>query len=134
MNNIAFALVLAVTMPAAAEQTPGWLGVGLTRHADASQHWLHVRVVNEGGPAARAGLRPDDIVTAWDGKAFRFRDDLEFLERVGGIASGQRVVFTIRREQKTIRITMTAVPMSAEKRKLWERYLAAAREQRRAAQ
>jgi S1-C subfamily serine protease len=132
MRKILLAALILAATTVVGDEKQGWLGMASTRHHDDEQHWLHVRFVVEGSPAARAGLQADDIITAIDGKAPRFRDDLDWIEFLGKIKAGQRMVFTILRKQKTMKLTVKATAMPAEYREQWKRTVEAAR-QRRAA-
>jgi len=84
------------------EPKVGWLGFGFTRHESASRNnttqvWLFVRNVVESGPAARAGLRVQDVITRVNGKPVAFRSDTEVVEFVEAIRPGDRVRLTVRR-------------------------------------
>jgi carboxyl-terminal processing protease len=57
-------------------------GIGVTVGSRAGQ--LQVIKVNEGGPAARAGVRTDDVITAIDGKALAGSATLEVSDALQG--------------------------------------------------
>jgi serine protease Do len=57
------------------------------------------------GPAARAGLRPGDVITALDGDATRTVED--FLGSLRRSQPGQQAVLDIRRDGRSQRVTVT---------------------------
>lgn len=59
-----------------------------------------VEAVNSGGPADKAGLKPDDVITAINGKAVRNGDQL--VERVSSTPIGDTVTVTVDRNGKKI--------------------------------
>ena len=132
MRKILLAALFLATTMVVADEKQGWLGMASTRHHDDEQHWLHVRFVVEEGPAARAGLRADDIITAIDGREPRFKDDLAWIEFLGRIKAGQRMAFTILRKQKSVRVVVKTIAMPAEYREQWKRTVEAARRRRAA--
>lgn len=74
------ALLLAATAAPAAVAAPhGWLGVTLNTAAGGP---LSIEEVMEGGPAAKAGVKPGDVITSWNGAKVASLDDLRaFLEK-----------------------------------------------------
>lgn len=96
----------------AATPSPGWLGLGYTYNtsgtAQAPVMWLFVRDVPPGGPAARAGVRPHDVITTINGRRVAFKNDLESLNFFAAMHAGDRVTFGIRRGAQTLAITVVA--------------------------
>jgi putative serine protease PepD len=81
-----------------------YLGVA-TSTADSSSPGALVQSVTSGGPAAGAGLRSGDVVTAIGSTAIRGTNDL-----VAAIAThhpGDHVQLTVRRGSQTVRLTAT---------------------------
>jgi len=105
-----FALMLAV-----AAATPGWLGMDYTwsRPTNSARRVLHVQRVAPGGPAARAGVRPGDIVTAMNDHRVDLGDDLDLLLFLGDQHPGDRLVLAIVREGRPLKIEVTLGTMSA---------------------
>lgn len=128
MRVLAGVLLLATT--AFASERPGWLGLGLTVHRDGAQRWMHVRLIVPGSPAEKAGFRVDEIITAIDGKPLRFHDDLDMLEHLGRIRSGQRVRFTVVQQGKTTTRTLVAAEMTDAQHERWKFNLEHARQKR----
>lgn len=78
-------------------QSPGWLGVSVqtldpdiadSLGLDSSRGALVVRVAPD-GPAARAGIKPGDVVLTFNGSAVA--DGRDLTQRVGATSPGQRV-------------------------------------------
>jgi S1-C subfamily serine protease len=80
--------------------------------------WLEVIRVLPNSPAARAGVRPRDAITAINGKPLRFRDDHEVLQFFAALRAGDRVAVHIRRGTAALDVTITAAkaPPGAEQR------------------
>jgi S1-C subfamily serine protease len=117
-----------------ADARPGWLGFGFTLHTEASQQWLHVRTIADGGPAAQAGLRQGDLIVAIDGKPLRFQDDLAVLERLGTVKPQQTVTVTVARADTRLRLRLKAAPMSDARWERWQLNLEVAKQKRAQAQ
>lgn len=125
---------LMMAMLAAAAVPKPWLGVGLLLQEDASGgKFLFVAAVPEGTPAAAAGLKAQDLVTAIDGKKIGFRDDLDLLEFIGALKPDQVLRLRVVRGGKTIDAQLKVGRMPAEYESRWEASLARAREKREAA-
>ncbi len=62
---------------------------------------LNVVEVKRGGPAARAGLRQGDVITAINRQRIRGLDDLD--EVISGLRPGAAIALTLRRDGDTIR-------------------------------
>jgi serine protease Do len=63
-------------------------------------HGVIVKEVSKGGPSEKAGLKPDDIITAINGKAIRTSDDL--MAKVADTPVGDNLNVTVDREGKTM--------------------------------
>ena len=117
MNAIAsILLVLAATI---APARPGWLGLGLIPHRSGNESWVTVQVIAPGGPAERAGVHVGDVITHIDDQPFRFRTDLEMLERLAKIHPRQRVRIRVVRVQQKMIFSVTADRMSDESYERW---------------
>lgn len=99
---------------------PGYLGFSFTMHSDSTAQWLIVRLVVPDGPAARAGLASMDIITAIDGKPLRFRDDLELLDFLARVRTGQRLRLSVVHKQKKETRTIKAGVMTDEALERWQ--------------
>ena len=64
-----------------------------------------ITTIVKGSPAAKAGLKVGDVVTAFNGNAINSADDLT--AAVFHAKSGQTVTVTIRRHGATKRLSMT---------------------------
>lgn len=106
--------VLALVLAAAAAM-PGWLGFGFTRHRTGRETWLQVRRVAPGGPAEKAGLRPQDVITSINGRRVTFASDAAAVMFLQQIRAGQRLRLRIRRGAQRREVVLTAVPLSPDK-------------------
>jgi S1-C subfamily serine protease len=106
----ALLLTTIASLTAATPRGPGWLGLGYTYNASGSPPvvWLFVRDVPPGSPAARAGVRPHDVITTINGHRIAFKNDIESLNFFAGMHAGDRVTFGIRRGAQTLAITVVA--------------------------
>ena len=69
-----------------------------------------VRSVMPGGPAAKAGLQPDDVITAVD--AVAVRDPAQLVQLVERHGVGRAMTLTVQRQQRTLRVSLTPVELS----------------------
>jgi serine protease Do len=58
----------------------------------------HVEAVHPGGPAAQAGLQPNDVILRLDDVAVK--DENHFINLIGGLPPGQRVRLTVWRSRQ----------------------------------
>ena len=89
------------------------IGVGLDAVRNASGSPMPgavVRSVMPGGPAARAGLRPGDRITAVDGQAVSHPAQLTQLVERNGV--GRSMELMLQRQGQTLRLQVTPVELS----------------------
>jgi len=89
---------LAVTVQDLTPEIARAMGLSLTSGALISS-------VEPGGPAAKAGLQPGDVVTAVDGEPLRGAGALS--RRVAALAPGEKIALEIVRKGKTIKLQAT---------------------------
>jgi M6 family metalloprotease-like protein len=82
---------------------PAYLGVHLG-------HGLVLAGVAEDSPAAKAGLRPGDVIESFDGE--KFDDAEEFRDRVQAATPGEPVAIVVRRDGKRVEATATLAATS----------------------
>lgn len=110
-------------LAAAAEQRPGWLGFGFDYHRPSASAggWMYVRAVAPNSPAAKGGLKPQDVITHLNRTPLRFTTDAELLAALAKIRPGDRLAFRVRRSAATVDVVVIAGSMSDEMWRLWQR-------------
>ena len=79
--------------------------LGVTISTAASGGGAQVSSVKAGTPAAKAGLKAGDIITALDGTAITTADDLT--AKVSAHQTGDKVTLTIKRSSSTLKVAVT---------------------------
>jgi S1-C subfamily serine protease len=121
--------------PATTADPKPWLGMSVRPFRDPNgERMLHVERVTAGGPGARAGMLPGDIITRVNGNALQHVDDLDFLTFVGARKPGERLTFQVVRTGSSRTIVVTVGTMPDPARAGWELALQNARRVRAAAQ
>ena len=89
------------------------IGVGLDQVRDgaAVSGGALVRTVMAGGPAARAGLRPGDVITAVDGQAIASPAQLTQIVERSGV--GRTLAVRIERQGQPLMLSITPVELSS---------------------
>lgn len=97
--------VLPEATPAPAESKPAtdqaWLGVAITTTVGGAQ----VAQVVPDSPAAKAGLKRGDTITAVDGNTVANANDL--VQRIGALKPGDQTTLTVQRDGASQSITVT---------------------------
>ena len=128
-------LALTVVSSAAAAEPMPWYGMSYRWHRDSSGvKFLLLERVASRGPAARAGLRPGDIITAIDGVAVGFGDELDFLLFLGDHKPGAQVRIAAVRNGRVMRPVLIVDIMPEAARARWEEALRVAAMHRRRSQ
>ncbi|TAG00101.1 MAG: PDZ domain-containing protein [Betaproteobacteria bacterium] len=118
-SGIGFAIPTAIAVPimeqliATGEVKRGYLGASLgsvsaeiaERLALKETTGAYVDAVVDGGPGARAGLRPNDVIVEVNGRAVKDRP--EAINTIAGISPGQTVELKLRRRGELIEIKVT---------------------------
>jgi S1-C subfamily serine protease len=115
-------LVIALLSNTSSAACPGWLGLGFLYHPPTRAHvdgWIYVQRLAPGGPAERAGLFPGDVITAIDGQAIRYADELSLLQRLSRISGGTVVHVTFRRGIRGGSVAVTAAVASKAQCDAW---------------
>jgi putative serine protease PepD len=83
------------------------IGVGLSRtfSGEGAQVSTESGAVTAGGPAAKAGVRPGDVITSFEGKRILTPDQL--IVSIRALAVGETVTLTVERDGKQIDLNMT---------------------------
>lgn len=81
----------------------GWAGIGSISYKLDKPAGIVVASVGEGGPAARAGIAPGDLVVAFDDKAV---DPLNWQRTVAEQPPGKQLVVTLLRAGKVVKVSM----------------------------
>jgi S1-C subfamily serine protease len=134
MNVLAALLMMFLAGPAPkAEVRPGWVGLTVTSQRNEQEQWLVVEGMAPGGPAERAGFRKDDVIARIDGKPLRFQDDLALLDFLGRIKPGQKIRWTVRRDEKVAERELVAARMPDAVYERWKANVLLARQAAEAA-
>ncbi|MEO6260730.1 MAG: PDZ domain-containing protein [Thermoanaerobaculia bacterium] len=122
MKTALFLAAMAVAHPQS-----GWLGIGFTFNVTKAPSgrtvWLFVQQLAPGGPADRAGLRPQDVITAINGRPLWFSQGAEALRYFSEVRLGDRIALKVKRSSSTFTITVVAgkvPPDIAERRRMNE--------------
>jgi regulator of sigma E protease len=78
--------------------------IGVPQEDPAAQNQVQIHDVVPGSPAARAGLRPGDIIESIDSHPITSVDDLRTVTRT---RLGQETTLTVRRGGRTVTVTLT---------------------------
>lgn len=76
----------------------GFLGI----QAGESDEGVRIKLTVEDGPAKKAGLKQDDVITQIDGQ--KFKGPVEFGEKIRSYRAGDEVEFTYRRGEKEAKL------------------------------
>jgi S1-C subfamily serine protease len=125
-------MLLAGPVPKA-EARPGWVGLTVTSQRNEQEQWLVVEAMAPGGPAERAGFRKYDVITRIDGKPLRFQDDLALLYFLGRIRPGQKISWTVKRDDVVAERVLAAAPMPDAVYERWKANVLLARQAAEAA-
>jgi S1-C subfamily serine protease len=118
-QNLGFAIPVDDIKPLLAQlargvtTAPAFLGVGVTTFSPSpatgsttsATHGALVQHVQAGSPAARAGVRPNDVIISFDGKDVT--SDSGLVALIAGHRPGDRVRVVIGRGQSTQALTVT---------------------------
>jgi C-terminal processing protease CtpA/Prc len=113
---------MAITTSLHANTPPpkaAWLGLGYGLHRNSDGIWLRVIGVEPDGPAERAGLRAQDVITAIDGQPVTFRDHLDAMRFFMKLIPQQKVRFTVVRNSQRFVVTATTIPLPAQHYGRW---------------
>ena len=83
----------------------GWLGISVQDAPGDSAHGASVGGVDRNGPAARAGLRAGDVVTAVDGAPVEHTNDL--IRAVSAVPPGGSIRLTVQRGGRQVDVAVT---------------------------
>lgn len=113
----------AVETPRTMPPPPGYLGLGVTYQKPdpekGSAGWLMVMHVPDDGPAYRAGLTPQTVITAIDGRPLTFPDDASMLEWLKTVRPGQSIRLTIAGENAR-ELVLVAAELPPDKLRIWK--------------
>ena len=70
-----------------------------------SERGVIITGVLGGGPAAQAGIRPGDVITAVGGQPVRTVSEL--LTRISALPPGQAVAFAVQRRSDSVQVSVT---------------------------
>jgi C-terminal processing protease CtpA/Prc len=128
---VASVVIWGTAVAGGVREAPGYLGFLYTLQDDpppSTRQWLHVRSVLPGGPAQTAGVKPQDIVIAIDGKPVQFKTKRALIDLFASIRPQAVVRLTIVRASKQLVIPVRAAKMSAEDAQRWQKNYELAKE------
>ena len=99
-----------------------------------NQRWLVVRGTLPDGPAAKAGILPNDLIVAINGKPLSFGDDVDLLDFFASIRAGDRVEATLLRGDEKRKVVLVAAAMTAEQQERWKQNYELAKKKRKRAE
>lgn len=130
-------ILLLLTSPAATApdaSAPGWIGMDyFWSKPSKGRRVLIVQSLVPSSPAARAGLRPGDIITTINRRAVDFGDDLEFMLFLGEQRPGDVLVLGVVREGRSHTVRVKLGVMSEAARAARKKSLDIAQKRRQAA-
>jgi S1-C subfamily serine protease len=108
----------AAPSPEPSNDAPGYLGFSFAYYPpeDGKAGWLLVQHIHPDGPAESAGLQPQMVVTAINGRALDFTEDLDLLNLLGAIRPLDRVRLTLGGQKQ---LTIVAAEMPPEALRRW---------------
>lgn len=109
-----------VTAAATEPQPPGYLGLGFSYEKPDPRKpgWLMVRHVPDDGPAYRAGLKPQTVITAINGRPLDYPDDAGVLNFFKSLRPGDAVRLTLAGPEAK-ELVLIADEMPPEKLRIW---------------
>jgi putative serine protease PepD len=119
-TNVGFAISVREALPViealraqsgGAPRTEGYLGVELGERRDGGQGAV-ITAVQDGTPAAEAGIEADDLVVAADGAAIDGATGL--IATIRDLGPGDSTTLTIVRDGESIEITVTLIERPAD--------------------
>lgn len=114
-------VVSCATAPA--PDTPGYLGFSFAYYPPEEGRdagWLLVRHIHPDGPAEATGLQPQTVITAINGRALRFTEDLDLLHLLSTIRPHDRVRLTLGGQHQGKQLTLVAAEMPPEALRRWK--------------
>lgn len=111
-----------------------WLGMALAvRTSPTGAKFLYVVQVGPGTPAARAGMRAGDVITALDGKKVSSRDELDVMEFVSRLKIGRKLKLTVTRAGAQMQKVVLVERLPPEYESAWQNSFDRATRERAAA-
>jgi C-terminal processing protease CtpA/Prc len=123
MIKRSFLALLFVLPLLAADAVPGWIGIGYLYKRTDNRGWMLIQHLDPSGPAAKGGLRVQDIVTHIDGKPLTVPDQYAMMTVLRSVKPGQKLRLTVRRGDRTLPVVITAAKMTAQQERMWRESL-----------
>ena len=103
--------------------TPGYLGFSFAYYPPEEGNdvgWLLVQHIHPDGPAEATGLTPQTVITAINGRALDFTEDLDLLHLLSTIRPRDRVRLTLGGQHQGKQLTLVAAEMPPEALRRWK--------------
>jgi S1-C subfamily serine protease len=111
-----------------------WLGMALAvRTSPTGAKFLYVVQIGPGTPAAKAGMRAGDLITAFDGKKVESRDELDVMELVARLKVGRKLRLSVTRAGTPLQKVVLVEGLPPEYESAWRSSFERATQERAAA-
>lgn len=80
---------------------------------------MYVQQLAPGGPSARSGVAPGDVVIAINGQLLRYADSYSLMQRLSRVQPGEVVRLTLRRGTRTLDVPVKATAISLQRCRAW---------------
>ncbi len=103
-------------------ERPGWIGLGLQYQAGqgGKPAMLYVRHVVPGGPAAVAGVEPQDLILSINGKAPQYKGLLAAMRALASVRPGDVLRLIVIRAGRRYKMNVTAAVMPDSYYEMWK--------------
>jgi len=123
LTAVLFVASMAATVCAQAPgERPGWIGLGLQYQAgqEGKPGMFYVRHVVPGGPAAIAGVQPQDMILSINGKTPQYKDSLTAMRAWANVRPGDVLRLIVIRAGRRHTMSVTSAVMPDSYYEMWK--------------